>query len=390
MPKNCSVPNCRTAPGDRRNFYKFPLHDPERLDLWLRNMGRNNWTPSRHQYICHQHFSSSNFKVCSGVRYLKNSAVPTLFQKEKVLEENERRSKWREANRTQIIKGLGLTTEAAGVQLGSSIQLELSNLGQISGFGDQDLSQSAMNWASSKDQQITFFHSNEELIDGGGTEMVLVCEGQDGCGSTSTGQIDSQGVDMDDLTCTIEDTFEISQTPDIAYFEVIPSLFSFQTPQVTFVPETVLSSALSSQPITSTVPIVSKHVQSSNNEKSHDTEDDEDDEIGLVGSSFGQQQQVEHCYHKSAMSKEQLEAFVEELQRQVKILQQRHTSHLDKLRGLEKTVGQLRQSNLLYEERLQLLERANFQANVAMSEHGQIVTIIYEEEQPEYTCTNIP
>lgn len=46
-----------------------------------------------------------------------------------------------------------------------------------------------------------------------------------------------------------------------------------------------------------------------------------------------------------------------ELQKKVKVLQQRHRRHLEKLLGLENTVSQLRQSNLLNEERLQLLER---------------------------------
>lgn len=46
-----------------------------------------------------------------------------------------------------------------------------------------------------------------------------------------------------------------------------------------------------------------------------------------------------------------------ELQKKVKVLQQRHRRHLEKLLGLENTVSQLRQNNLLNEERLQLLER---------------------------------
>lgn len=48
-----------------------------------------------------------------------------------------------------------------------------------------------------------------------------------------------------------------------------------------------------------------------------------------------------------------------ELQRKVKVLQQRHRRHLEKLLALESTVVQLRQSNLLNEERLQLLERVS-------------------------------
>lgn len=62
-------------------------------------------------------------------------------------------------------------------------------------------------------------------------------------------------------------------------------------------------------------------------------------------------------YHKNSLSKEQLEVIVLELQKKVKMLQQRHRRHLEKLVGLENTVSQLRQNNLLNEERLQLLER---------------------------------
>lgn len=64
-----------------------------------------------------------------------------------------------------------------------------------------------------------------------------------------------------------------------------------------------------------------------------------------------------NSYHKNSLSKEQLEVIVSELQKKVKMLQQRHRRHLDKLVGLENTVSQLRQNNLLNEERLQLLER---------------------------------
>lgn len=61
---------------------------------------------------------------------------------------------------------------------------------------------------------------------------------------------------------------------------------------------------------------------------------------------------------------------VSELQKKVKMLQQRHRRHLDKLVGLENTVSQLRQNNLLNEERLQFLER------VVSLKHLQIECII--------------
>lgn len=66
-----------------------------------------------------------------------------------------------------------------------------------------------------------------------------------------------------------------------------------------------------------------------------------------------------NSYYKSSLSKEQLEVIVVELKKKVKNLHQRHRLHLDKLVDLENTVSHLRQSNLLNEERLKLLERVS-------------------------------
>ncbi|XP_013880606.1 THAP domain-containing protein 8, partial [Austrofundulus limnaeus] len=59
-------------------------------------MGRENWTPSRHQYICNEHFSPSCFRVRWGVRYLEADAVPTVFQqnqKRKAADQTEKKPK---------------------------------------------------------------------------------------------------------------------------------------------------------------------------------------------------------------------------------------------------------------------------------------------------------
>ena len=81
-----------------------------------------------------------------------------------------------------------------------------------------------------------------------------------------------------------------------------------------------------------------------------------------------------HSYHKNSLSKEQLEAIAAELQKKVKVLQQRHRRHLEKLLGLENTVNQLRHSNLLHQERLQLLERVRQHQYVSgISHHNNIL-----------------
>ncbi|XP_026183271.1 THAP domain-containing protein 5 isoform X2 [Mastacembelus armatus] len=58
---------------------KFPLHDEPRLQKWMGNIKQGEWTPSRHQYVCSEHFTEDCFDIRWGIRYLKNTAIPTLF-----------------------------------------------------------------------------------------------------------------------------------------------------------------------------------------------------------------------------------------------------------------------------------------------------------------------
>ncbi|XP_024133431.1 THAP domain-containing protein 5 isoform X3 [Oryzias melastigma] len=398
MPKNCSVLNCRSesGSGERRSFYKFPLHDPARLQLWLRNMGRHNWTPSRHQYICHQHFTPSCFKVRWGIRYLEADAVPTVFEgsdKRKAVDQ----SVWN----PKRIRG----EKHPSVTVSDAVEMK-------------DAQHATDSDSSGGNISITLSQTADELTHGENAEVLVMSEicsadGQEELINSITAAILSQGgtlVTADPILCCLDDsdkvpgvTYVTEELPDdhggdplIAYFETIPNVYpSESSTQLSFSPETVLSSALSSEPISSTVPITSKHSPPSPASMVVTLQRlDADGDDGLSeGEEFEQldHQLEEHCYHKSSQSKEQLEAMVAELQRKVKVLQQRHRRHLEKLLGLESTVVQLRQSNLLNEERLQLLERvssrAYLQTAAAAPEPAETVAIIYEEDAAAFLCT---
>uniref|UniRef100_A0A3P8TCE6 THAP-type domain-containing protein n=2 Tax=Amphiprion percula TaxID=161767 RepID=A0A3P8TCE6_AMPPE len=445
MPKYCSVPNCKNDTGngnDRKSFYKFPLQDPVRLQQWLRNMGRENWTPSRHQYICHEHFAPSCFKVRWGIRYLESDAVPTLFQeaeKRKATEHSEKKPKRLRANTNQSITVSDDRTVALEMQntlhtvhlyeIVDPLQQGETSMVESNDVGESDCSlQTDLETLASADQTginfpLTLFQTVGDLSNSGeNTEVVVMSEcpageGQDELVNGITAAILSQGhrlvINNSTLSCTeeaeasngVEDvTFTTKEFLDvngghetqvIAYFETIPNVFPSETStQFNFSPDTVLSSALSSKPITSTVPIVSKHVALSPTSlvltvERLDTEGEDGDDSKSDEDDMEQQdrQLEEHCYHKNSLSKEQLEAIVVELQKKVKVLQQRHRRHLEKLLGLENTVSQLRQNNLLNEERLQLLERAYIQTSAAVSDAGETVAIIYEEDDAAYLYT---
>lgn len=136
---------------------------------------------------------------------------------------------------------------------------------------------------------LTLIQSVDDLNDSGeNTEVVVMSEcpageGQDELmnGITATiltqgqrlvmngstlGCTDATSVCVEDITYMTEELSNIHEghkTQVIAYFETIPNVFPPETSQFTLSPETVLSSALSSKPITSTLPIVSKHVSPS-------------------------------------------------------------------------------------------------------------------------------
>nr|XP_046245821.1 THAP domain-containing protein 5-like [Scatophagus argus] len=451
MPKYCSVPNCKNdggSGGDRKSFYKFPLQDADQLQRWLRNMRRENWTPSRHQYICHEHFAPSCFKVRWGIRYLEGDAVPTIFpeaEKRKATDHGEKKPKRLRGDSSESVTVSDNRLVAAdGVETESSLQMvhlyEIAveppqqaenSLLESSGVGESDYClQTDLNplapvdgFKAGANFPLTLFQTVNDLSNGGeNAEVVVMSECPAGEGPQElvngiTAAILSQGhrlvIDgcpaggadeavaslcVEEVTCATEEfSNDGHETQVIAYFETIPNVFPSETSaQFAFSPDTVLSSALSSKPITSTLPIVSKHVPPSPTslvltvERLDTDEGEGDDGQSEEDSIECQDQQLEeHCYHKNSLSKEQLEAIVVELQKKVKVLQQRHRRHLEKLLGLENTVSQLRQSNLLNEERLQLLERAYVQTSAAVSDAGETVAIIYEEDDAAFLYTTL-
>ncbi|XP_021109560.1 THAP domain-containing protein 5 isoform X3 [Heterocephalus glaber] len=84
MPRYCAAICCknrrgRNNKGRKLSFYPFPLHDKERLEKWLKNMKRDSWVPSKYQFLCSDHFTPDSLDIRWGIRYLKQTAIPTIF-----------------------------------------------------------------------------------------------------------------------------------------------------------------------------------------------------------------------------------------------------------------------------------------------------------------------
>ncbi|XP_028857370.1 THAP domain-containing protein 5-like [Denticeps clupeoides] len=368
MPKLCSAPGCSGDSGgaERKSFYKFPLHDPVRLQSWLKNVGRENWTPSRHQYLCHDHFLPSCFSLRRGVRRLDGDAVPTLF------------------SRVTAPDGplLGPSCSPRQKRRGAP-DLEGRSKRRRPGARSQEAESSEVTCTPEPDCPGTTLSCSQTAGPPQGPEcpVALILEGSGGSGEQN--EVVVLQAPLDAPLPKVENMPEFggegAGVQLIAYFETIPNVLpSGPAAHVTSSPNTVLSSSLSSKPIASTVPITSKH-----------------DSVpltleGLEHSEQRRKELEEHRYHKTSRSKEQLEAIATELQKKVKVLQQRHRRHLDRLLGLESAVLQLRQSGLLNEERLQLLEQAYLQTSAAVTDAGETVAIVYEGDNAAFFCPQQP
>lgn len=62
-------------------LYRFPFSRPEILKLWIKAIGRENWTPTKTTVLCGAHFLKTDYLDKPGCtqKSLKLDAIPTVF-----------------------------------------------------------------------------------------------------------------------------------------------------------------------------------------------------------------------------------------------------------------------------------------------------------------------
>ncbi|KAJ8910099.1 hypothetical protein NQ315_013236 [Exocentrus adspersus] len=83
MVKSCSAFGCQNewTPNSTRIFHRFPVKNKDRLNLWLKAVRRQNFTPTANTVICSDHFKAEDY-LESSLRQtiLKCDAVPSVFE----------------------------------------------------------------------------------------------------------------------------------------------------------------------------------------------------------------------------------------------------------------------------------------------------------------------
>ena len=84
MPNYCVAVGCKNTAkkGSEYSFHRFPHQNPNLLKKWVHAICRKQWKPTKHSFICSDHFHESCFVIRPGAegRRLKDDAVPSIFQ----------------------------------------------------------------------------------------------------------------------------------------------------------------------------------------------------------------------------------------------------------------------------------------------------------------------
>ncbi|KFQ13576.1 THAP domain-containing protein 5, partial [Leptosomus discolor] len=382
----------------------FPLHDKERLEKWLRNMKRDAWTPSKHQLLCSDHFTPDSLDVRWGIRYLKHTAVPTIFSspddKEKVSSQNtpqEPKGEDLEETNTKvesekasvslepctpkknlvIAENVDEKAVVCPTALSEPLQIQKLQLQNGEGFqaGSVILDHSSKQHihqpnpvlmaAAVQSMEATTVHTSVE-DPGGCTATVLQFTDPDylnsslklknALGSITDYAIENPNAHVVGCSVEVQPTSEnavllSTVTQTIEQFSgseesVIAIIVPAESPEE---PEIVNGSFL---------PIKQEFL---------DPEETETDKSVYMNAYGGSEVlQTEHSYCKQDIDRDHLWQKITKLHSKITLLEMQEIKTLGRLRSLEALIGQLKQENLLSEEKLKIVENCFTTLEVTM------------------------
>ncbi|NXH27723.1 THAP5 protein, partial [Myiagra hebetior] len=394
MPRSCAAPHCKNRSGqsarDQRkpSFYPFPLHDKERLEKWLRNMKRDSWTPSKHQFLCSDHFTPDSLDVRWGIRYLKHTAVPTIFSFPDDEEKDSSRSSPQQVQkedqeRTNVVSekaSLALepctpkknpviaqnVEEKAEVicstALSKPLQIQNPQLQNESSFPED----SVILDSSSKQ---SVHQPNPVLMAAGvqSMEAPSVRTSVEDPGSCTATVL--QFTDPEYLNSSLKLNYALGSVTDYAVENSVPHVVSSDEVQtsedvvlLSTVTQTIEQFRGSEESVIAFImPAESleqpERVNTSFLPLEEEFLDTEETEVIAYGGN--EILQTEHSYCRQDIDRDHLWQKISKLHSKITLLEMQDVKILGRLRSLEALIGQLKQENLLFEEKLKMVENYN-------------------------------
>ncbi|XP_075414677.1 THAP domain-containing protein 5 [Tenrec ecaudatus] len=384
MPRYCAAVCCKNRRGrnnkDRKlSFYPFPLHDKERLEKWLRNMKRDSWVPSKYQFLCSDHFTPDSLDVRWGIRYLKQTAVPTIFSasgdsqgrdaskkrshKTELEDEHEvfQKAKSEEAfvsneskkntvntdvlpKYTELFDSTGLVTPLA--PKAESMQNNILTLNLVK----QDIGQpeSTLETTFNEGVGVGGFHTSFENINST-TITLTTSDSEDIQHSLETQEIFEITTNRIASPNFTDNSVEIKSTQE---HPVVFSTISQTIGDLNANKESVIAIFV---PTENSRPRVNSFVPAQLDTVEMEDTDTEDSFFKDV--DYGTEVlQIEHSYCRQDINKEHLWQKVSKLHSKITLLELKEQQTLGRLKSLEALIRQLQQENWLSEENVKIIE----------------------------------
>ncbi|NXH76690.1 THAP5 protein, partial [Hydrobates tethys] len=410
MPRYCAASCCKNRGGqsarDQRklSFYPFPLHDKERLEKWLRNMKRDAWTPSKHQLLCSDHFTPDSLDVRWGIRYLKHTAVPTIFSSPGDEEKDSSQNSPQEIKREDPEEtNTNVESEKASV----SLEPCTPKKNPVIAENVDEKVEVVCSTALSKPLQIQklqlqsreHFQADSVVLDNSSEQLihqpnpVLMAAAVQSMEATSvhTSVEDPVGCTATVLQFTDPDYLNSSLKLKNALGSITD--YAIENPNSHVVGCSVevqpSENAVFLSTVTQTIEqfsgneesVIAIIVPAESPEKSEivnssflpikqeflDTEETETDKSVYMNAYGGSEVlQTEHSYCKQDIDRDHLWQKISKLHSKITLLEMQEIKTLGRLRSLEALIGQLKQENLLSEEKLKIVENCFTTLEVTM------------------------
>ncbi|NXK59381.1 THAP5 protein, partial [Sylvietta virens] len=363
----------------------FPLHDKERLEKWLRNMKRDSWTPSKHQLLCSDHFTPDSLDVRWGIRYLKNTAVPTIFSspddEEKDSSQNSRQQVQKEDQKEKNVVSAKVSVPLepctpkinpviaqnaeekaevlCSILLSKPLQIQNLQLPDEGGFqADSVILDSSSKQYVHQPNPVLMTAAVQSME---ATSVHTSIEDSGGCTATVL-----QFTDPDYLNSSLKLNNALESVTDYAVENSVPHMIcsgEMQTGEdavlLSTVTQTIEQFSGSEESVIAIImPAESPEEPDRLNSSflpvkeeflnTEETEVNEYDRNEIL--------QTEHSYCRQDIDKEHLWQKISKLHSKITLLEMQEVKTLGRLRSLEALIRQLKQENLLSEEKLKMVE----------------------------------
>lgn len=164
MPMTCSILGCSSRYSKEKNikFFRFPLKDKCRLTAWLNAIKRENWTPSKYDTVCNEHFTANDFVPCREAykTFLRPTAIPSIFP-------SSTKSNKRKKYKTRTIDNENKKNEEDNIEKNNSYEGNFTNINiEIDSTIDKDINNSHINIQSEiSNENIENVHTIEDVIE---------------------------------------------------------------------------------------------------------------------------------------------------------------------------------------------------------------------------------